>query len=220
MIAIELAPVPVAPEIKPTELPPGPQQAEAEPEPDPVQSRSRRSNCRRTREGRGDRGGDAAAETHRKTEGKEAETTARKPCQRAKHCRPAGRTRGSTGAGRLLARRQRGAELEVAAGRHSSSATSVTPPTRNRAASTALRNLPSASTAAAASTMRGLCAAPDQPCLTAKRWRCSSAQRPCRRRRRKSAARKSQSSCRSATIFVDPRAAPSPAVRKRCLAKP
>jgi protein TonB len=37
VIAIELAPVPVAPEIKPTELPPGPQQAEAEPEPDPVQ---------------------------------------------------------------------------------------------------------------------------------------------------------------------------------------
>jgi protein TonB len=37
VIAIELAPLPVAPEIKPTELPPGPQQAEAEPEPAPVQ---------------------------------------------------------------------------------------------------------------------------------------------------------------------------------------
>jgi protein TonB len=37
VIAIELAAVPVAPEIKPTELPPGPQQAEAEPEPDRVQ---------------------------------------------------------------------------------------------------------------------------------------------------------------------------------------
>ena len=36
VIAIELAPAPVAPEIKPTELPPGPQQAEVEPEPDPV----------------------------------------------------------------------------------------------------------------------------------------------------------------------------------------
>jgi protein TonB len=37
VIAIELSAVPVAPEIKPTELPPGPQQVEAEPEPDPVQ---------------------------------------------------------------------------------------------------------------------------------------------------------------------------------------
>ena len=37
VIAIELAPLPVAPEIKPTELPPGPQQAEAEPEPTPPQ---------------------------------------------------------------------------------------------------------------------------------------------------------------------------------------
>jgi periplasmic protein TonB len=34
-ITIELAPLPVAPEIKPTELPPGPQQAEVEPQPEP-----------------------------------------------------------------------------------------------------------------------------------------------------------------------------------------
>jgi len=36
VITIDLAPVPVAPEIKPTELPPGPQQTNAEPQPDPV----------------------------------------------------------------------------------------------------------------------------------------------------------------------------------------
>jgi periplasmic protein TonB len=35
VIMIELAPVPVAPEITPNELPPGPQQAEAQPEPEP-----------------------------------------------------------------------------------------------------------------------------------------------------------------------------------------
>ena len=35
VITIELAPLPVAPAIKPTELPPGPQQAEAEPQPAP-----------------------------------------------------------------------------------------------------------------------------------------------------------------------------------------
>lgn len=34
-ITIDLAPVPVAPETKPNELPPGPQQSEAEPEPEP-----------------------------------------------------------------------------------------------------------------------------------------------------------------------------------------
>ena len=36
LIMIELAALPVAPEIKPTELPPGPQQSEAQPEPAPV----------------------------------------------------------------------------------------------------------------------------------------------------------------------------------------
>ena len=35
VIMIELAPVPVAPEIKQTELPPGPQQSQAQPEPEP-----------------------------------------------------------------------------------------------------------------------------------------------------------------------------------------
>ena len=36
VIMLELAPVPVAPDITPNELPPGPQQAEARPEPQPV----------------------------------------------------------------------------------------------------------------------------------------------------------------------------------------
>jgi protein TonB len=37
VITIDLAPVPVAPEIKPNELPPGPQQANVETQPDPVE---------------------------------------------------------------------------------------------------------------------------------------------------------------------------------------
>lgn len=36
VIMLELAPLPVAPDITPNELPPGPQQAEAQPEPEPV----------------------------------------------------------------------------------------------------------------------------------------------------------------------------------------
>ena len=36
LIMLELAPLPVAPDITPNELPPGPQQAEAQPEPAPV----------------------------------------------------------------------------------------------------------------------------------------------------------------------------------------
>jgi protein TonB len=36
VIMLELAPVPVAPEVTPNELPPGPQQAEARPEPEPL----------------------------------------------------------------------------------------------------------------------------------------------------------------------------------------
>jgi protein TonB len=36
LIMIELAPLPVAPDIKPTELPPGPQQTEAQPAPEPA----------------------------------------------------------------------------------------------------------------------------------------------------------------------------------------
>jgi len=36
VVMVELAPVPVAPEIVPNELPPGPEQTEAEPEPEPI----------------------------------------------------------------------------------------------------------------------------------------------------------------------------------------
>ena len=50
VIAIELAPLPVAPEIKPTELPPGPQQSDAQPSLNLTRSsRSKKSSCRRTR---------------------------------------------------------------------------------------------------------------------------------------------------------------------------
>ena len=49
LIMIQLAALPVAPDVKQTEVPPGPQQTQAQPEPEPVKPARRRSSCRPSR---------------------------------------------------------------------------------------------------------------------------------------------------------------------------
>ena len=166
VIMIELAPLPVAPDITPTELPPGPQQSrgrsrspsrqkpvekvelppepQAEPQlavmppPKPIEKPEEKSRSKST-----------------------------PACQRAQHGRaaePSARRRRCRAPPRAIPTRCRTGNRSWSPG---SNATSAIRRKRSRAASTAWRNSPSASTAAAACTTRASCAARARACSTA-----------------------------------------------------
>jgi outer membrane biosynthesis protein TonB len=87
VIMIELAAVPVAPDIKPTEAPPGPEQTEAQPQPEASEAgrETDREESRATGRaaGRTAARGHAAAEADRKAGRKEAPAKAGQPEQRS-----------------------------------------------------------------------------------------------------------------------------------------
>ena len=114
VIMIDLAPEAVAPDVTPNELPPGPQQAEAQPEPElpkPVEKLEIKPDAVKDAE--------LVATPPKPVEKPkeiEAETKARKPCERAQHGRAASRARRGAGAGCCFPQPRRAAELEVGAG--------------------------------------------------------------------------------------------------------
>ncbi len=143
VITIELAALPVAPETKPTELPPGPQQADAEPqpEPDPVkpveklallpppepaptetvekldlppQPQVELTVMPPPKPMEKPKEPAKAKEKQKAQEKKKRAAASRQPRQRADHRRNQSRARGGANAGRGLAQPLRGAELEIA----------------------------------------------------------------------------------------------------------
>ena len=160
LIMIELAALPVAPDIKPTEIPPGPQQTQAA------------AGARATKAGREDRratgraagrtaaGRHAAAETGGKAGRKETPAKACQRRQRAQHGRKQSRARGGADARRLLAQSRRAAELEIAIGRPARTLQALSVCKRSRATN-ARRGAtsPSASIATAVCITRASCGA-------------------------------------------------------------
>ena len=104
VITIELAALPVAPQTRPSELPPGPEQTEAAPAPEPKMEKPAEKVAIEPAPAKAGRAfGNAAAEAGGETERKEARAQAGEPRQRAQHRRTHGRARRGTGAGRRLA---------------------------------------------------------------------------------------------------------------------
>ena len=141
VITIDLAPLAVAPDTKPSEVTPGPQQAQAEPEPEPdpvkpVEKLELPPEPQAEPLLAVTPPPNAAA----KTERGEAQAAAREPRQRAEHRREQSRACGGAGARRLLAQSLCGAKLEVATGRHAGAQASAIRPRRACAASKAWRS--------------------------------------------------------------------------------
>jgi hypothetical protein len=118
VITIDLAPLAVAPDTKPNELPPGPQQAQVEPEPEPDPVKPVEKLELPPEPQAEPLLAVTPPEAAAKAERGKTQAAARKPPQRTKHRREQGRACGGAGCRRLFAQPICGTELEVAAGRH------------------------------------------------------------------------------------------------------
>ena len=202
VITIELAPMAVAPQTQPMELPPGPEQTEAKSEPEPQPQKP--------------------VETHeiKPTPANDAEFTVAppKPPEKTQQ-KPARKQASLTSAPSAVEQKaERAAAPAPGALSHNSNALPNWKsalvshldrykryPSRSAGARriTASPSSPSASTAAAACTTRASCAAPARPRSTARRSISLRVRSLCRRRRRKFTARRSRSWFRSVTACAD-----------------
>ena len=202
VIMIELAALPVAPEIKPTELPPGPQQTEAQPEPEPEKPVEKTVELPPEPQAE-----PQLAVTPPKSRSKSR--SKKKPKQ--KHASLASAP--STAEHRAGARRRRcrapprAIPMRCRTGNRSwspgSNATSAIPSEAQSRGEHGVAQLAFSVDRSGGVHNARIVRSSGSSLLDPRRWRWWSAPRRCRRRRRKLPARKSRSWCRSATISAD-----------------